>query len=147
VRLLLSILLLCLAIPAQAAYNREIQLEATRLVENTSGWGKHGEFGPYQMTKAVRLKVGGYDKAAAMRWLIIVENDLKRARIDINSFNVGAAWNAGVGAVKRGEIPMSSYDYATRVANMAQTLEERAKPAPKPIQVLTSPLKYRFILP
>lgn len=145
-RFLLSILLLCLAIPAQAAYNRDIQLEAIRLVENTPGRGKHGELGPWQLTKGVRARVGGHDKAAAMRWLIIVEGDMKRYHIAINPYNVGLVWNGGINAVRRGKIADSTCDYALRVSNLAETLYERTKPVPKPVRFSLQP-QHRFAIP
>lgn len=102
--------------------NPQTMLEAIRLVENTSGWGRHSEYGPYQMIASVRATVGGHDKAAAMRWLKIVCKDLKRLGADVTPHAIALSWNAGVYRATRGRAPLSSYDYANRVISTYNSL-------------------------
>ncbi len=141
---------LCSLAPLWADYNRDIQLEAIRLVENTKGWGKYSEFGPHQLTKSVRLRVGGHDKTAAMKWLLIVEGDMKRYGIDLHPFNIACVWNAGINSVRKGRIPQSTYDYANRVCNMMEILHRTQKSIKKvesPRFELTTMPKFRFVVP
>lgn len=103
-----------------------IFLRAIALVEsgnNPAAVGKAGELGRFQMTPAVVATCGGYGDREAARWERQIERELLAAGIDPLPFNVALAWNAGVGAVKRGQAPEASYEYATRVTNLMEQLK------------------------
>lgn len=108
-----------LAVPCLASLNEEILLDAISIVEtgNRDLRGKAGERGFYQLTPGVAKVVGGHDREAAHKWLQIVIADMKKAQIHICPFNIGLVYNAGITKVRRGRVPMSSYDYSTRLRN------------------------------
>ncbi|MFA7266035.1 MAG: lytic transglycosylase domain-containing protein [Candidatus Nanopelagicales bacterium] len=101
-------------------------LRAVALVEsadNAHAVGAAGERGRFQITPAVAAVCGGYGDPSAVRWERQLERELLAAGIDPLPFNVALAWNAGPGAVKRGTVPESSYDYARRVVATMERLE------------------------
>lgn len=118
-RFLALLSLLSLPLAAQPAafgsVEPKVMLEAIRLVENTEGWGSHTEYGPHQMIASVRKRVGGYDEAAAQRWLVIVCRDLRTSHVDVNPHSIALVWNGGIGSLRRGTLKLSTYHYANRV--------------------------------
>lgn len=134
-RLLTFLAALCLATPCLAALNEGVFLDAIKTVENTPDWGRAGERGPYQLIPSVCRVVGGHDRAAALRWLRIVEAGLKARHVDVNVTNAALCWNAGIRAATSGRAPMASYDYSIRVRNIY--LDNLAS---KPISRLTTPV-------
>ncbi len=141
----LLILAILLVVPLTAAINEEVLLDSIASVEtgNREIWGAHGELGQWQLTPSVRARVGGgHDRAAATRWLRIVEHDMTVYHIDVNPFNTAIAWNGGIGSIRRGRVAMSTYDYALRVANTYSARLPR--PLIKPTIALTPPM---FVIP
>lgn len=102
-------------------------LRAIALVEsgnNPHAVGAAGERGRFQITPPVAAVCGGYGDPAAVRWERQLERELLAAGIDPLPFNVALAWNAGPGAVKRGQVPEQSYDYARRVVATMESLSK-----------------------
>lgn len=129
------------------AINEEVMLDAIAAVEtgNRDMVGAAGERGPYQLTPAVRSRVGGHDRAAAHRWLKIILRDMHRYHIDVNSFNVAMVYNGGITAVRRGRAAMSTYGYANRVSNtyssrLVRALGRPQSKVPTPRFSLTPPM-------
>lgn len=103
-----------------------IFLRAVALVEsgdNHAAVGALGERGQFQMTPAVVASSGGYGQHAAEKHLRLLEKQLLAAGVSVQPFNLALAWNAGIGAVQRGQAPMAAYDYALRVRNLCAVLE------------------------
>lgn len=101
-------------------------LRAEALVEsanNPHAVGAAGERGRFQMAPAVVASTGGYGEREAMRWERQLERELLAAGIEPLPFNVALAWNAGPTAVKRGTVPMVSYDYACRVVATMEAIK------------------------
>ena len=140
-RFLLSILLLCLAIPAQAALNRDTLIDAIGQVE-TGGRaglvGKQHERGIYQMLPSVAREMSGYDKAAALRWLDRLIRRLEARHVDVTPYTLSLCWNAGFRATVEGRAPEVSYTYANRVTSLYQSRLPIA---------LSKPTHPRFIIP
>lgn len=110
-----------------------ILLQAVSLVEtggNPHAVGRAGERGEFQMTPAVVAEVGGYGRREAEAQMRRLARLLEHAGIDPQPFNLALAWNAGIGAVKRGRAPASSYDYAVRVRNCYEALVGIPPPRP-----------------
>lgn len=142
-RFLLFLALLA-AHPLLGALNRDVTIEAIGLVETggVAKIGAHHERGVYQMTPPVCARVGGYDKAAALRWLDVICSDLARYGVDVNVFNVALCWNTGAYRATHGKAPVSSYQYAVRVSNVYFFLLSQRRPAPivaKPIHFSLTP--------
>jgi hypothetical protein len=144
-RLLTSILLLVpiLGFALKAgADDRWETLRAINWVENPTNHsraGRFGELGPYQFRagtwrmhtkKPFRLATQREtaDEVAIKHYEWIKEN-LERAGVDANPFNIAMAWNTGVGNVVNGRVPSVSYDYAERVTNLVQTFKRTASQA------------------
>ena len=113
--------------------------------------GKLGERGPYQFRRSTwRMQTSSsFDLAenrevsntVARRYYAWIEAQLKANGLEPSSYNVALAWNAGVNAVIRGNIPAVSHDYATRVLNLASTFVEPAPiPEEKPKPVWQAPI-------
>lgn len=107
-------------------------LQAVALVE-TGGdarkVGRAGERGAYQMIPAVVEAQGGYGTREAEKEVRKRERILMHAGVEPLPFNVYLAWNAGVGAVLRGEVPVVTYQRAVRVQDLMERLkaEEAAR--------------------
>lgn len=102
-------------------------LKAISLVEtggDPRAVGRLGERGAFQMMPAVRALHGGVGQAEAARHLKWLHRQLEHNNVDPLPFNLALAWNAGAGAVLRGQAPMASYDYAQRVENTLRRLQE-----------------------
>lgn len=100
-------------------------LEAISAVEsghNPRVRGAAGELGRFQMTPMVAAQCGGYGQREAERHLRWLERQLVAAGIEPTPRVLALAWNAGAGAVIRGEAPAPARDYAERVDNVMQAL-------------------------
>jgi hypothetical protein len=145
-RLLTSIFLLVslLGFALKAgADDRWETLRAINWVENPTNhtrMGRFGELGPYQFRagtwrmhtkKPFRLAIQreAADEVAVKHYEWIKEN-LERAGVDANPFNIAMAWNTGVANVVNGRVPSVSYDYAERVTNLVHTFKRNASRAP-----------------
>lgn len=109
-------------------------LRAVALVESGNdprAVGAAGERGRFQMTPAVVATCGGFGEREAARWERQLERELLAAGIAPLPFNVALAWNAGPNAVRRGAVPLASYDYARRVCSTMDKL----KTAPLPTAI------------
>lgn len=155
---LASILLLCSVLgaflPGLSAAERDETLRAINWVENPTNHtrrGSKGELGPYQFrSQTWRLHTSRSFSLAVVRehadevaikhyeWL---KRELREAGIEPTPFNIALAWNSGLGAVIRGQVPTVSYHYAERVSNLvesqhaqravaAATARSRPDPAP-----------------
>ena len=122
--------ILCLLLStAAAAVDMPRFLTATRAIENWNGHdGAAGELGPYQVLPATwRQHMGdlpaswarqeGWGRECARRHVEWLQERLQASRIDANAFNLALAYNAGIGAVKRGQAPVVAYQHADRVRN------------------------------
>jgi hypothetical protein len=95
------------------ALDRDVMLEAIRLKENSHGMvGKLGERGDWQLMPSTVKDCGGYDRAAAMKHLLWVEENLQRKGIDPSPYNCALVWNAGLKRVVSGKAPERAYLYA-----------------------------------
>ena len=127
---LIILLFLSLVPSAFATINEKILLEAIAEVEtgNRDGViGAAGERGRYQLSRPIQRVVGGYDRAAAQRWMKVVLADMQKYDIPICAYNLAYIWNSGIHAVRKGRIPMSTYDYGARVNNIYQIKLTEAK--------------------
>ncbi len=127
-----------------ASINESVMLDAIAAVETGNRAdviGAHQEKGMWQLTPSVAQQVGGYDRDAAHRWLRIIIVDMKRARIHVCPVNIYLVWNAGIGSVKRSQVPVISYERADRVENVYQSHLVRAlgRPLNKPREILLTP--------
>ncbi len=123
----LLLLLPLLVAPLCAEINEPVLLKAIAAVEtgNRDLRGAHGEVGVFQVTPAVRARVGGSDEAAVRRWLVIMKRDMNRYGIPINVFNLSLVYNGGINAVRKGRVAMSTYQYAGRVSTTYQAMLPR----------------------
>jgi len=133
--LLIITTLLGLATSAIAA-NRWETLRAINWVENPTNQtkvGRFGELGPYQFRPAtwkmhtdkpfsMAIQRDQSDVVAVKHYEWI-KKAFEQAGVDVNAFNIALAWNSGVEAVLSGRSPSSSYHYAERVANLAESFE------------------------
>lgn len=86
--------------------------------------GRAGESGAFQLTPAVvRASSGEYGRRAAEQELRRIEAALVRMQVDPLPFNIYLAYNAGLGAVRRGSAKEESYQRAQRVCNLMERLE------------------------
>lgn len=106
-------------------------LQAIRQVETGDNYnappGRLGEQGPYQFRREVwrhythapfaqaRTSLADVIAARHYDW---IRRQLSQSGIAPSSWNIAAAWNSGVGAVRSGHIPSVSRDYANRVRNL-----------------------------
>jgi hypothetical protein len=123
------------------AADRAETLRAINWVENPTNHhrrGSKGELGPYQFrpqtwrlhTKrsfALAVEREHADEIAIKHYDFI-QRGLIQSGIDPTPFNIALAWNSGLGAVQRGRVPVVSYNYAERVANLvdAQLAQQSA---------------------
>lgn len=102
-----------------------IFLQALALVEsggNPRAIGAAGERGAFQMMPAVVASSGGHGERAAARHVRLIERELLHAGIEPTVFHLALAWNAGIGAVQRGQAPVRAYRHAVRVENIFKDL-------------------------
>ena len=114
--------------------------------------GKLGERGPYQFRSSTwRMHTSSsFDLAenrevantVAKRHYAWIEAQLQANGIDPSFYNVALAWNAGVNAVIRGNIPAVAHSYASRVLNIAATSipEAPLPPVEKPKPAWKAPI-------
>lgn len=137
---LLLVTVLAFVVKAGASDRWEV-LRAINWVENPTNQthvGRFGELGPYQFRPATwrmhtdkpfRLAVqrATADEVAVKHyeWL---KRTLENAGVDASPFNIAMAWNCGVDAVLNGRVPAVSYNYAERVTNLIDTLQQRTQP-------------------
>lgn len=131
------VLLLCSVTGAFAtglgAAERAETLRAINWVENPTNHtrrGSKGELGPYQFraqtwhlhTKRpfAQAVVRQHADEVAIRHYQWITRGLREAGIEPSPFNIALAWNSGLGAVLRGQVPTVSYHYAERVANLVE---------------------------
>jgi hypothetical protein len=124
--------------PQTRAASRWETLEAIHWIENPHDSplpGPNGELGPYQFRESTwkmytRLPFArARDRTAsdeiAVRHYEWLKRALVRNGLAPTPFNIGLAWNAGIGAVLRGNAPAASVDYATRVNDLSADLHSR----------------------
>jgi hypothetical protein len=130
-----------LSVPLQSqAASRWETLEAIHWIENPHNSprpGPHGELGPYQFLESTwRMYTDlpferALDRTAsdevAVRHYEWLKSALVRNGVEPTPFNIGLAWNAGIGSVLRGKAPSASRDYATRVRNLSAELHARTE--------------------
>lgn len=138
IKRLLTIFLLCSAQGAAASAagpsERAETLRAINWVENPTNHtrrGPKGELGPYQFraqtwrlhtNKSFQLAtVREHADEIAVRHYEWIKAGLHDAGIEPTPFNIALAWNSGLGAVQRGQVPTVSYRYAERVANLVES--------------------------
>jgi hypothetical protein len=135
---LLIVSLLCSVLgaiaPTSVAAERDETLRAINWVENPTNHtrrGSKGELGPYQFrSQTWRLHtkkpfslavVREHADEVAIKHYEWIKRGLREAGIEATPFNVALAWNSGLGAVVRGQVPTVSYHYAERVSNLVDT--------------------------
>lgn len=109
-----------------------IFLQALALVESggdARAVGAAGERGAFQMTPAVVASWGGYGEREAAKEVRLIERTLLHAGIEPTAFHLALAWNAGRGAVLRGQAPVRAYRHAGLVENTFQRLYASRSPA------------------
>ena len=105
--------------------------------------GKLGERGPYQFRRSTwRMHTSSnfelsenreVANTVAKRHYAWIEAQLQANGIEVSSYNVALAWNAGVNAVIRGNAPAVAHDYATRVINISSATDlPDETPTPRP---------------
>jgi hypothetical protein len=157
IKRLLIVLLLCsltgAIAPGLSASERAETLRAINWVENPTNHtrrGSKGELGPYQFraqTWHLHTKrpfnlaiVREHADDVAVRHYEWIKRGLREAGIEPSPFNIALAWNSGLGAVLRGQVPTVSYHYAERVTNLVESQQARRavasvtpdKPTPAP---------------
>ena len=143
------------------AAERAETLQAINWVENPTNHtrrGAKGELGPYQFrAQTWRMHTRrSFDQAVvrehadevAVRHYEWIRRSLRESGIDPSPFNVALAWNSGLGAVLRGQVPTVSYHYAERVSNLVerQRAERAARSAP-PAAVARTASRYDLSRP
>lgn len=115
-RLITFLLLAVLMCGQLQAMDETAMLQAIALKENSHGKvGAKGELGDYQMLPCNVNKYGGYGPSHALAMMHDIVSGLKRNGVDVNSFNIALAWNAGLTGATTGKAPISSYKYALSV--------------------------------
>lgn len=127
-RFIVILLLAVLMCSQLQALDRNTFLEAVRMKENSTGRGKSGELGPYQMMPKTVKDAGGYDKVSAMFHLKWLERRMSQRGVDINVFNLALCWNAGFERATTGKAKEVSYQYAVDVLNLYEKIS-RAPPS------------------
>jgi hypothetical protein len=113
-----------------AAQSLAILLTAISMVEtggDKNAVGSRGERGEFAMIPSVVAQHGGYTRKDAESHAVLVQKRLVANKIDPNPFNIALAWNAGIGAVIRGNAPVKSYQYAVRVNNLYESITRGRK--------------------
>ncbi len=143
------------------AVERAETLQAINWVENPTNHhrrGSKGELGPYQFRSQTwrmhtrrsfdQAVVRAHADEVAVRHYEWIRRGLREAGIDPSPFNVALAWNSGLGAVLRGEVPTVSYRYAERVANLVERQrEERAARSAPPAAVAQAASRFDLSRP
>lgn len=137
-------------VPASAgAAERWKVLKAINWVENPTNHGRFGpkgELGPYQFRSSTwreySSKPFSYavhrdhaDNVAVQHYEWIKRN-LTQAGIDPSPYNIALVWNSGLGAVKSGRVPRSTYRYAEQVNNLVEVLQRRVEPRVAPSETV-----------
>ncbi len=138
-KLILVVTALGFTIAARAS-DRWETLRAINWVENPTNStqvGRFGELGPYQFRpatwrmhtqkpfrQAIEREVADEVAVKHYEW---IKKTFEQAGIDPNVYNIAMAWNCGADAVIAGRVPLVSYRYAERVANLVETLKERTR--------------------
>jgi hypothetical protein len=143
------------------AVERAETLQAINWVENPTNHhrrGAKGELGPYQFrSQTWRMHTRrSFDHAVvrvhadevALRHYEWIRRGLRESGVDPSPYNIALAWNSGLGAVLRGQVPTVSYHYAERVANLVerQRQERTARSAP-PAAVAQAASRYDLSRP
>lgn len=111
-------------------------LKAINLIENPTNSarpGAHGELGPYQFRRTtwklhtnrsfqLALDRQHADEVAVAHYEWI-KAGLERAGIAATPYNIALAWNSGLSAAIDGRAARASRGYATRVANITESLK------------------------
>jgi hypothetical protein len=86
-------------------------MRCTRAIETPRGQrvGRHGEQGPYQMTRAARS-----DNGSAARHLAWLRSHLHNPTVE----RLALAWNAGLDACEASRVTPEQRDHARRLANL-----------------------------
>lgn len=171
IKRLVAVSLLCSALGASAspteATERAETLRAINWVENPTNHarrGSKGELGPYQFRsqtwrlhtrKSFQLAVvREHADEVAVKHYEFIRRGLRDAGIEPTPFNIALAWNSGLGAVQRGQVPVVSYHYAERVTNLVESQRTRravaaagvtpARSLTAAVQISLSPTTVRF---
>jgi hypothetical protein len=143
------------------AVERAETLQAINWVENPTNHnrrGSKGELGPYQFRAQTwrmhtrrsfdQAVVRAHADEVAVRHYEWIRRELRESGIDPSPYNIALAWNSGLGAVLRGEVPTVSYRYAERVANLVERQrEERAARSSPPAAVAQAAGRYDLSRP
>jgi hypothetical protein len=119
-----------------SAAERWETLQAIHLIENphnSSQPGSHGELGAYQFRRATwrmhtrkpfyqALIRAQADEVAVAHYDWIC-TQLRRQGFAVTTRNIAMVWNAGIGSVTSGRVPLCTRQYAQRVLNVARDLE------------------------
>jgi hypothetical protein len=111
-------------------------LEAIHWVENPKDRrtpGTYGELGAYQFRPDTwkmhsrrpfreALDRSRSDEVAVMHYEWI-KAALERNGVEVTTYNIALAWNAGIKGALSGRAPRASHDYALRVNNLAGQLQ------------------------
>lgn len=143
-KLLIKILLLVTFLgltTVVGAAGRWETLRAINWVENPTnqtGVGRFGELGPYQFRPATwrmhtdkPFRLAVQRQAAdeiAVKHYEWIKRTLEQRGVEASVFNIAMAWNCGVEAVLSGRAPAVSHNYAERVTNLVETLQQRVRP-------------------
>ena len=112
-------------------------LYAIRQVESGDRYdgpaGRCGELGAYQFRRQVWCHYTGepfeeartpYADDVALRHYEWIARSLKAAGMPATPWNIAAAWNCGLAAVRSGRLSRATRDYATRVENLVASHAE-----------------------
>jgi hypothetical protein len=132
VLMLVSALALFLGSTTARADTRSDTLQAIHLVENPRDLtraGPAGELGAYQFRQTTWAQhttrpfrdalIRAYSDEVAVAHYEWLRAGLKRNGLEVTSYNIALAWNAGLSAVVKGRIPRAARFYAERVNNLA----------------------------
>jgi hypothetical protein len=124
---------------AAGADDRWETLRAINWVENPTNhtrMGRFGELGPYQFRSSTwkmhtkrPFSQATHREAAdevAVKHYEWIKRTLAEAGVDANAYNIAMAWNCGVNNVLKGRVPAVSYDYASRVTNLVQSIKQQS---------------------
>lgn len=137
-------------LPATAgAAERWKVLKAINWVENPTNHGRFGpkgELGPYQFRSSTWREYSAkpfsyavhreHADNVAVQHYEWIKRGLTQAGIDPSPYNIALVWNSGLGAVKSGRVPSSTYRYAEQVSNLVEVLQRRAEPRAAPVAVV-----------
>lgn len=126
---LLASAVVTLTIPPPRALDLDLMLD---VIAQTEAWdghsvGRAGEIGPWQITPAVWSRyMHGTMRGAPLEQLRYVAfrhvsdliKQLKARGHAVTPFNVGLAYNGGIGLVGQKTVPRAKFEYATRCENL-----------------------------